>query len=411
MTCLPTPGREVRFPAAGTTLITGGTGVLGGLLARHLVVAHGVRRLVLVGRRGVEAPGARELVAELAGLGAAAEVVACDVADREAVARLVGGVAPEHPLTAVVHAAGVADDGVIGSLTAERLDRTLAAKADGAWHLHEATRGLGLSAFVLFSSIAATFGAPGQGNYAAANAVLDGLARLRRAEGLPVLTLSWGMWARGSGITGHLGQADLRRIARAGVLPLEDGPGLELFDAAVSSGAEWVLPMRLDLAALRAQRDALPAALRGLVPPVRPAVDRRGGPGLAERLRQAAPEERERLVADLVHGEIAVVLGHPGPAEVAGGRPLAELGFDSLTAVDLRNRLQAATGLRLPATLVFDYPTPAALTGYLTARAGGGDGQPPSTSEPANRAEAVLKDASADEVLDFVTNELGISLT
>jgi len=442
VTRLPTPNRAPSFPAAGTTLITGGTGVLGSLFARHLVAVHGVRRLLLTSRRGPDAPGVRALIADLAEQGAVAEVVACDLADRAAVEGLLAAVPQQYPLTAVVHLAGTADDGVISSLTPERLERTLAPKADGAQHLHELTRGLDLSAFVLFSSIAATFGAPGQGNYAAANAVLDGLARVRHAEGLPVLTLSWGLWARSSGITGHLGEADLRRIARAGVLPLDDRQGLDLFDAALSGDAPWVLPMRLDLAALRAQRDALPAALRGLVPATRRAAERTGGPTLAERLERAEPQEREKVVADLVCTEVAVVLGYPGPDAVDRDRALAELGFDSLTAIDLRNRLKAATGLNLPATLAFDYPTPTALIGYLRAQASpvrGGrtvldriDDLATALSEidPAGRAEAVarlrallatsdaglrahaaLADASADEVFDFVTHELGISLS
>ncbi|RLU77054.1 hypothetical protein CTZ27_38315 [Streptomyces griseocarneus] len=440
----PTDPATSPFPPTGTTLITGGTGVLGTVLARHLVRAHGVRRLLLTSRRGPDAPGARELVEELTELGAVAEIVACDVAERADVARLLTAVPPEHPLTAVVHAAGTADDGVIGSLTPERLDHTLAPKADGAWHLHELTRDAELSAFVLFSSVAATLGAPGQGNYAAANAVLDALSAVRRVQGLPVLTLSWGLWARGSGITGHLSETDLRRIARAGLLPLDDQQGLDLFDAAVATGAPWVLPMRLDLAALRAQRDALPAVLRGLVPATRrAAAGPAGGATLAERLHQVAPEDRERVVADVVRSEIALVLGYAGPEAVDRERAFTDLGFDSLTAIDLRNRLGAATGLRLPATLVFDHPTPDALIGYVrdrTASAPGGARtvleriddlgtalggleagmraealarlrELLTAADPGARAEAALANASTGEVLDFINRELGISLS
>ncbi|MFI9202357.1 SDR family NAD(P)-dependent oxidoreductase [Streptomyces sp. NPDC053048] len=356
--------------AEGTVLVTGATGVLGGLLARHLVSAHGVRRLLLASRRGAAADGAEELRTELADLGAAdVTFVACDISDRSAVTELLAAVPREHPLTAVVHTAGVADDGVIGSLTPERMDGVLRPKADGAWHLHELTRDHGLSAFVLFSSAAGVFGAPGQANYAAANAFLDELAHHRRAHGLPVTTLSWGLWAQSSGITGHLGQADFQRMARAGLVPLTTEEGLSLFDTAVATGQPWTLPMRLDLKALRTQGEALPAVLRGLVrTTVRRGAAAAGAESpdsLTQRLAALPQEGQERLLTELVCGQAATVLGHADASAVDSDRAFKELGFDSLTAVDFRNRLTAATGLRLPASLIFDYPTPQALADHL----------------------------------------------
>ncbi|MGW6741580.1 acyltransferase domain-containing protein [Streptomyces sp. NPDC055025] len=442
-------GDPVLFPVAGTTLITGGTGVLGGMFARHLVQAHGVRRLLLAGRRGPDAPGVTELVLNMRELGAEVEVVACDVADRAELAALLDGISAEHPLTAVLHLAGVSDDGVVDALNRQRVDDVLAPKSDTAWHLHELTRDLDLSAFVMFSSVAATFGAAGQGNYAAANGYLDALALHRRAQGLPALALSWGLWARESGITGRLGEGDLRRLARAGIVALDDATGFDLFDVALATGRPWVLPMRLDTKALRAQGGALPPVLRGLVhTPRRPgAAAGAVGETLVDRLVRTAPEDRDRLIEDAVCHEIAVVLGHVGSESLDKERTFAELGFDSLTAVDLRNRLTGMAGRRLSATVVFDYPTPTALVGHLRAelRADALDGHPvldrlgeleaamaTAAPDPATRTRAAerlrallsqwtadteagqvtekLADASADEVYDFVTKELGISL-
>ncbi|MDH6131106.1 acyl transferase domain-containing protein/NADP-dependent 3-hydroxy acid dehydrogenase YdfG [Kitasatospora sp. MAA4] len=361
----------VSFDPEGTVLVTGATGVLGGMLARHLVVEHGVRHLLLTSRRGPAADGAAELTAELASLGAEVRVAACDAADRDSLARLLASIPSEHPLGAVVHTAGVADDGVIGSLTPQRVDGVLRPKVDGAWNLHELTRDLPLTAFVLFSSAAAVFGAPGQGNYAAANAFLDALAEHRHRAGLPATALSWGLWAQASGITGHLGEADLQRMIRAGLLPLTAEDGLSLFGTALAARRPWVLPMRLDVKALRAQGEALPAILRGLVrvAPRRAvaggAAAGEGQSALGQRLAGLSPAEQDAVLNELVCTQVATVLGFGDLEQVAAERAFKELGFDSLTAVDLRNRLNATTGLRLPATLIFDYPTPQALAAHL----------------------------------------------
>ncbi len=231
------PADDVPDPfGAGSVLITGGTGMAGGVLARHVVARHGVRSVVLASRGGERAEGTAGLVAELSEAGARVQVVACDVADRDAVAGLLAGLPEQYPLTAVIHAAGVLDDAVVGSLSAERMDAVLAPKVDGAWNLHELTRDLGLSAFVLCSSVAGVAGAPGQGNYAAGNAFLDALAAHRRASGLPGVSLAWGWWDQASAMTGHLGGRDLARMSRGGLAPLSAGQALELFDAGVALG-------------------------------------------------------------------------------------------------------------------------------------------------------------------------------
>ncbi|MEE6271025.1 SDR family NAD(P)-dependent oxidoreductase, partial [Streptomyces diastatochromogenes] len=348
---------------AGAVLITGGTGGLGAVLARHLVVEHGVRELLLVSRSGQRAAGAAELVAELSESGAMVRVVACDVSDRAAVLGLVAG----HRVSAVVHAAGVLDDGLVAGLSPERLSAVLRPKVDAAWHLHEATRGLDLGAFVVFSSVAGTFGSPGQGNYAAANAFLDALMVQRRAAGLPGVSLAWGPWERSGGMTGSLSDADADRLSRSGVPPLSVAQGLALFDAALAGTDATCVPVRLDLPVLRAQGE-VPPLLRSLI---RVRARRAAGAGsatandLAQRLGRLDEEGRQELVLDLVRGQVARVLGHATGDDVDAGRAFRDLGFDSLTAVELRNRLNTATGLRLPATLVFDYPTVRHLATHL----------------------------------------------
>ncbi|MCC3769076.1 type I polyketide synthase, partial [Streptomyces sp. UNOC14_S4] len=363
----------------GTALVTGATGTLGGLVARHLVTGHGVRRLLLLSRRGAAARGADELVAELRAAGAEVTLAACDVADRDALAAVLAAVPAEHPLTAVVHTAGVLDDGVLGSLTPERVDRVLPPKVDAALHLHELTQGQDLAAFVLFSAAAGTLGGPGQANYAAANAFVDALARRRRAQGLPATALAWGLWAERSGMTGDLDDTDIQRITRAGVAALSSADGLGLMDTALAVGAPALVPMHLDLAPLRQATDAsqIPALLRGLVRlPGRRVVEAGGAApvgGLAERLLGLSVPERDKLLLELVRTQVAAVLGYAGPEAVDATRAFKELGFDSLTAVELRNRIGAVTSVRLPATLVFDYPTPTALSRFLRTEILGAD--------------------------------------
>ncbi|MFB8351356.1 SDR family NAD(P)-dependent oxidoreductase [Streptomyces niveus] len=353
------PAGTGATPVWGRVLITGGTGGLGGLLARHLVTRHGVRDLVLVGRRG----SAPELEAELAGLGATVTVVGCDVGDRTALA----GLLDRHPVDSVVHAAGIVHDGVIGTLTDELVDEVFRAKADGAWHLHELTRDRPLSAFVLFSSLAAVLDGAGQGNYAAANSFVDALAEHRAARGLPATALSWGLWATDTGMGAALDATALERIAGHGLPGLSAARSLELFDAAVRTGEARVVPVEVDAAAVRSRAGGVPPLLSAIVRP----APRRTAPVAAPAAHGAPataslpPKERERALLELVRSEVAAVLRHDGAAAVPPGRAFTELGFDSLAAVELRNRLNTATGLRLPSTLVFDHPNPKALAAHL----------------------------------------------
>ncbi|MGW3993306.1 beta-ketoacyl synthase N-terminal-like domain-containing protein [Amycolatopsis sp. NPDC004772] len=365
-----TAPRLARAAAAEAPAVTGGTvlisgaGSLGVLTARHLVARHGVRRLVLVSRRGPDADGMTELTADLTAQGAEVSVIACDLADRDQVAAVLA----EHRPTAVVHTAGVLDDGVFESLTRERLAKVFAPKVDAIRHLDELTRDLDLDAFVVFSSASGVFGSAGQGNYAAANAYLDAVVANRRAAGLPGTSLAWGLWEQTDGMTAHLGGADQARASRGGVLAISPAEGMELFDAAPDG---LVVPVKLDLRKTRAG-GTVPHLLRGLVRPgrhqARPAstVDK----GLAGRLAGLAPAEQEALLLDVVRTQVALVLGHAGPEAVRADTAFKDTGFDSLTSVELRNRLREASGLKLPATLVFDYPTPVALARYLRAELG-----------------------------------------
>ncbi|MFJ1967005.1 SDR family NAD(P)-dependent oxidoreductase [Streptomyces massasporeus] len=370
---VPGDGDAVAW-GEGPVLVTGGTGGLGAVAARHLVTVHGVRSLVLVSRRGEAAPGAEELRAELEALGASVTVAACDVTDRASLAELLVGVGE---LSGVVHTAGVLDDVTVEGLTAERLNAVLRPKVDAAWHLHELTREMGLQAFVLYSSVSGLLGTAGQANYAAGNAFLDALAAHRRAAGLPATSLAWGLWEETSTITGHLAAADLRRLARSGLLPLATDDAMALFDAAPATGESVLAVTRLDIRAIRALGDGVPPLLSGLVRATsarRPAASgdtpagRPEGRGLAERLATLAAPDRERALVDLVRGRVAAVLGHADHTAIDADRPVQELGFDSLTAVELRNQLATETGLRLPTTLVFDQPTPRALASYLGDR-------------------------------------------
>ncbi|GLW51810.1 hypothetical protein Stsp02_74700 [Streptomyces sp. NBRC 14336] len=352
----------------GTVLVTGGTGGLGALVARHLVAEHGVRHLLLASRRGTDAPGAAELVHELRELGAHVEVAAVDVADRDELAAVLAG----HRLTAVYHTAGVLDDGVVSALTPDRLAGVLRPKVDAVTHLHELTRDADLSAFVLFSSVSGTFGGAGQANYAAANAFLDAFAASRRTAGLPATSLAWGPWAPGAGMTADLTEADLRRMSRGGMVPITPERGLAALDAAWRRTEAALVPIALDRRVLRDRHAvaALPAMLRGLaVAPARRTASAAAGvdaaQGFRDRLAGLAEAERATAVLDLVRTQTALVLGHASAETVEPARDFRGLGIDSLTAVELRNRLNTATGLRLPATLVFDYPSPQALARHI----------------------------------------------
>ncbi|MFF4948337.1 type I polyketide synthase [Streptomyces chattanoogensis] len=357
------------WDADGTVLITGGTGGLGRELARHLVVERGVRHLLLVSRSGPEALGVSALSDELAAHGAQVTVRACDVADREAVDALVAGVPADHPLTAVIHTAGVLDDGLIASLTPERLSAVLRPKVDAAWNLHEATKDLDLAAFVLYSSISGVLGSLGQGNYAAGNVFLDALAGHRVGLGLPAQSLAWGAWTQDGGMTANLSDADMQRMASYGTAPLSPERGLALFDAAVATGAAHLVAVGRVSGPVRAQ-GPVPSMLRGLVKGARrTAVNTTGETtaSLADRLRAARPEERTQLMTDVVRTEAAAVLGHASAKNVDARREFFELGFDSLTSVELRNRLSTLTGLHLSATVVFDSKTPTDLAARLYA--------------------------------------------
>ncbi|MBZ4559832.1 type I polyketide synthase, partial [Mycobacterium avium] len=369
---------------AGTVLITGATGMAGSAVARHVVTRHGARNLVLVSRRGLDAPGAAELVAELTAAGVHAEVVACDAADREAMAKVIADIPMQHPLTGVIHAAGVLDDAVVTSLTPQRIDTVLRAKVDAAWNLHELTRDLDVGAFVMFSSIAGLAGASGQGNYAAGNSFLDGLAAHRRAHGLPAISLGWGLWDQASAMTGGLGAADLARFGRDGIVAMSSQEALELMDTALIVDEPFLLPAHIDLAALRVKFDGgtLPPMFVDLInAPTRRQVDdslaaAKSKSALLQRLEGLPEDEQQAVLLDLVRSNIATVLGSSSPEAIHPDRAFQELGFDSLTAVEMRNRLKAATGLALSPTLIFDYPNSAALAGYMYRELVGTSEQP-----------------------------------
>ncbi|MGI8311952.1 SDR family NAD(P)-dependent oxidoreductase [Saccharopolyspora hattusasensis] len=351
------------FPSDGTVLVTGAPAGLGGLVARHLVTAHGVAHVLFVSRRGEDAPGADRLRDDLTAAGSGVTIAACDAADRDAMAVLLAGIPAERPLRAVVHTAAVLADGVVTAVTDADLDRVLRAKADAAQVLDEVTADADLAEFVLFSSASGTLGGPGMAAYAAANAHLDAFAAARRSRGLPARSLAWGLWADTGGIAGRLANTAVDRMVRAGVSALSEQDGLALFDSALACEAPTVLPMRLDFAALREGGPELAPLLAGLVR----APVRRAAVGGIDDGRPPADLAEPGALLDLVRGHVATVLGHGSARKVPEDRPLRELGFDSLTAVELRNRLVAATGLRLPPTLAFDHPSAAALAAHLHA--------------------------------------------
>nr|WP_227025811.1 type I polyketide synthase [Streptomyces fodineus] len=393
------PGPAGRVPRldSGTVLITGGTSGLGAMLARHLVERHGARRLVLASRRGPAAPAAAGLREELTTAGARVEIVACDVSDRRSVAELIAAVPGEHPLTAVIHCAAALDDGVVEALTEDRVDAVLAPKAHGAWHLHELTRHLDLTAFVLFSSVASVLGTAGQANYAAANAFLNGLAEARHAEGLAASSLCWGYWAQRSELGADLGEADIARLRRQGVQPMSSHEGLALFDAAISRDKTPVLvPARLNLPAPGAP-GADPVGsplLRGLTgtptgPGSRPVTDA----GIAQQVRSLPRADAEAVLLDAVRAQTAIVLGHSDTGRIGSTMAFKDLGIDSLMALELRNKLATATGLKLPATLAFDHPNASALAQFLNAGLHPGSGDDPQS--PADRLTKEIEELGA----------------
>ncbi|WP_159047049.1 SDR family NAD(P)-dependent oxidoreductase, partial [Streptomyces pactum] len=393
-----------RWNPDGTVLITGGTGALGGHLARRLA-GEGMRHLLLTSRRGPDAPGATELADELRALGAAVTVAACDTTDRDAVAELLADIDPAHPLTAVVHTAGILDDGVTASLTPERLAAVLRPKVDAAWHLHELTRDLDLAAFLPFSSIAGVMGSPGQGNYAAANSFLDALTAHRASLGLAGTSLAWGPWAHDGGMTSTLSDTDMRRMQSGGLPPLAVEQGLGLFDIARGSDESFLFLVGLAPGAMRgAAPEDLPPLFRGLVKNARrtaAATDAAGASAaLGAKLAGLGADERVRHLTDLVREQAARVLGHATPKAVDVTQEFRELGLDSLTALELRNHLSTATGLRLPATLVFDYPTPTALAEHFVTELVGDDEAPqgPSLLTELDRLEALLAAGDPDEI-------------
>ncbi|MFJ2249633.1 type I polyketide synthase, partial [Streptomyces sp. NPDC087862] len=363
-------GERPVLDANGSVLITGGTGELGRALAGHLVASYGVRHLVLTSRRGARAPGAAEVVSELKAAGAASvRVVACDVSDRSQVATLLADDGA-RPWTGIFHLAAVLDEGLLTSQNAERLAAVWAPKAEGAAHLDALSRelGLDLAAFVLFSSAAGVLGGAGQSNYAAANAFLDALAARRRSEDLPATSVSWGLWQQdGTGLTATLGQAELARMRRQGVGALTHEQGLAALDAALVASHPHLVPVKLELAPLLRHPDEIPVLLRALVRAPRKRV---GGfasapSGLREQLTALSETERSARLTQIVQREAAVILGVSGADGIGAQQVLKELGIDSLMAVELRRRLSAETGLTLPSTLAFDYPTPAAIAALL----------------------------------------------
>ncbi|MFG3252538.1 SDR family NAD(P)-dependent oxidoreductase [Streptomyces sp. NPDC048172] len=408
-------GKNVlTLPAApdpeGTVLVTGGTGTLGGRVARHLA-RRGARHLMLVSRRGPEAPGARALQDELRELGARAELVACDVADRAALARVLATVPADRPLTSVVHAAGALDDGILSSLTPDMIDTVLRPKADAALHLHELTAEADLAEFVLFSSGAGLTGAPGQGNYAAANVFLDALAAHRRARGLPATSIAWGLWAETSELTADITSANRARIGGY-FAPLSTGQALSLLDAARGSAEPVLLASAVRAGRLRAlaREGALPALWHGLVhaAPRPRAATADPAEGLARQLASQNEAEQRQFLLQLVRSHAAIALGGGDAEALDADSPFRDFGFDSLTAVDLRNRLAAATGCRFPATLVFDHPTPAGLAAHLLTRltSGAAPRTAPVLDEIESLERSLLRAEPEEELRDRVTRRL-----
>nr|WP_064455272.1 type I polyketide synthase [Streptomyces sp. NBRC 109436] len=388
----------------GTTLVTGGTGRLGGQVARWLA-RNGAAHLVLASRRGADAPGAAELEAELTGLGAQVTLAACDVTDRAALAETLAAIPADQPLTAVVHTAAVIDDGVIEGLTPGQVERVLRLKVDATRHLHELTRDLDLTAFVLCSHFSATFGAPGQGNQAPGNAFLHAFAEQRRADGLPATTLTFGPWGDGTTVDGAVGD----RMRRHGINEMAPEPATAALQHALDRDETALTVIDMDwrrfTLAFTADR---PRPLLHDLPEAREVIEESradaageaaAGAALAGQLAALPETERERVLLDLVRGAVAAVLGHSGAQAIEAGRAFKDLGFDSLTAVELRNRLGAASGLKLPPSLIFDHPTPAAVAAYLRAEIAPGEADGgTAVLEELDKLETALTGSAPDNI-------------
>ncbi|MCV7074504.1 SDR family NAD(P)-dependent oxidoreductase [Mycobacterium szulgai] len=360
------------FTPEGSVLITGGTGTLGALFAEHLITHYGVRHLLLVSRRGPQSPGATELSAHLNALGAQVTISAADTSNPTELAALLAAIPPAHPLTAIIHTAAVLQDAVLTELTPDQLHSVLTAKADTAWHLHHLTRHLPLDAFILFSSAAGVLGSPGQANYAAANAFLDALAHHRHHHHQPATSLSWGYWQTTSAMTAHLDSTDQARLTRNHLAPITTDHGLALFDTALTYHRPHLIPAPLNHHSLtrHARQHGLAPLLSALTTTRRQASTTPTHHSLHTQLATQTPAQQHATLLALVTTTTATVLAHPDASALDPDQPFKDLGIDSLSALELRNTMAQHAGLTLPATLIFDHPTPTALTHYLYDKLG-----------------------------------------
>ncbi|MFE9825595.1 SDR family NAD(P)-dependent oxidoreductase [Streptomyces sp. NPDC005791] len=356
--------------ATASLLVTGAGGVVGSALARHAVRTHGVGHVVLLSRRGERAPGMVELADELRAHGATATIEAGDVSDRDHLVSVLSRIPADRPLRGVIHAAGTTQDGTFRELAWEGLEHLLPSKVDAVHHLDELTRHLPLDWFVVCSSAAGWWGSAGQANYAASNACVDAMVQRRRAAGHAGLSLAWGLWAERSELSGHLDSGDLRRLARLGIAPLATVDALTAFDTALGADNPVLLPLRLDTRNLSdTEASPLTPLLRDHLRPssngAKPSGPAEAARALGERLAALGADERAKLLESVVAEEVAAVLGFTTTEDVEADRNFFEIGFDSLTALELRNRIEKLVGQSLAATVVFDHPTADALARYL----------------------------------------------
>ena len=390
----------LTWPAAfdpdKTVLITGGTGAIGRMVARHLVTAFGARHLLLMSRTGPATDGMDAFRDELAAEGVTVDVVACDVADAEALADVLAGLPQQHPLGAVLHLAATLDDATLQSLTPEHIESVLPAKVDGAVHLDRLTAGLDLSMFVLFSSAAGTFGAPGQANYAAANTYIDALAQRRYHRGLPATALAWGWWSEVSANTSTLDEKDRARLTRIGIVPMRTDDALAMFDAAIDSGLPHVVPIGMNLGLLRAAAAVteLPPLFRAVLH-LRPRATTQMGDAneLTKRLIGLDPAQQHSFMVDMLAVPIAMVLGFSSPTEVTADREFHEMGIDSLSSIELGTHLRAITGLKLSNSVIFEYPTVSLLARHVLTQLAPAD---------ADRADPII--AELEVLLDRLSD-------